>query len=66
MVKKYVFVCYLHNGFDNLGNFSKSTELQLIGYNVVEVEREARQLLPDRTDFHVKTIIDPETTAKLK
>jgi hypothetical protein len=66
MQKRYVFVCYLHDGFDHLGNFNKSTELQLMGCNVAEVEKEARHILPDRPDFHIKTIIDPESTEKLK
>jgi hypothetical protein len=66
MTKQYVFICYLHDGFDPMGNFRKSTELQLLGSKPEEIEKEARHLLPDRPDFHIKTIIDPETTEKLK
>jgi len=60
--KKMLFVCFL---FEELaGNdFKMSTEFHLLASNAKEAEELARAYMPEKKDFYITKVIDPDTLA---
>lgn len=56
--KEYLFICYLYESLDQMGNFQQSTEFRVFASSPEKAEEECRRLFPDRKEFHVKQVVD--------